>query len=44
MALSLFGGKKHLHHFVAEQDLAKALCELLIEAKTMDLRDVVTGN
>lgn len=23
MALSLFGGKKHLHHFVEEQDVAK---------------------
>lgn len=44
MALSLFGGKKHLHHFVAEQDVAKELFALLVEAKTMYLRDVVTGN
>lgn len=43
MALSLFGGKKHLHHFVAEQDVAKELFALLVEAKTMYLRDVVTG-
>lgn len=39
-----FGGKKHLHHFVAEQDVAKELFALLVEAKTMYLRDVVTGN
>ena len=32
MALSLFGGKKHLHHFVAEQDVAKELFALLVEA------------
>ena len=44
MTLSLFGGKKHLHHFVAEQDVAKELFALLVEAKTMYLRDVVTGN
>ena len=44
MALSLFGGEKHLHHFVAEQDVAKELFALLVEAKTMYLRDVVTGN
>lgn len=43
MALSLFGGSKHLHHFVAEQDVAKELFALLAEAKTMYLRDVVTG-
>ena len=34
MTLSLFGGKKHLHHFVAEQDVAKELFALLVEAKT----------
>ena len=44
MALSLFGGEKHLHHFVEEQDVAKELFALLVEAKTMYLRDVVTGN
>lgn len=37
MALSLFGGKKHLHHFVAEQDAAKEFFALLVEAKTMYL-------
>jgi len=35
MALSLFGGKKHLHHFVEEQDVAKEFFALLVEAKTM---------
>ncbi|QCY56332.1 hypothetical protein FE931_09285 [Parabacteroides distasonis] len=30
MALSLFGGKKHLHHFVEEQDVAKEFFALLI--------------
>lgn len=44
MALSLFGGKKHLHHFVAEQDVAKEFFALLVEAKTMYLRDVVAGS
>ena len=44
MALSLFGGKKHLHHFVAEQDAAKEFFALLVEAKTMYLRDVVAGS
>lgn len=44
MALSLFGGDKHLHHFVAESDVAKELFALLVEAKTMYLRDVVTGS
>lgn len=44
MALSLFGGKKHLHHFVEEQDVAKEFFALLVEAKTMYLRDVVAGS
>ena len=44
MALSLFGGKKHLHHFVEEQDVAKEFFALLVEAKTMCLRDVVAGS
>lgn len=39
-----FWREKHLHHFVAEQDVAKELFALLVEAKTMYLRDVVTGN
>lgn len=41
MALSLFGGNEHLHHFNAEQDVAKELFALLAEAKTVYLRDVV---
>ena len=44
MALSLFGGKKHLHHFVEEQDVAREFFALLVEAKTMYLRDVVAGS
>ena len=32
--LSFLEGKKHLHHFVAEQDVAKELFALLVEAKS----------
>ena len=43
MALSLFGGDEHLHHIVAAQDVAKELFALLVEARTIYLRDVVAG-
>lgn len=43
MALSLFGGDEHLHHIVAEQDVAEELFALLAEARTIYLRDVVAG-
>lgn len=44
MGLTLFfGGDKHQRHFVTEQNVAQELFELLTEAKTMYLRDVVTG-
>lgn len=43
MALSLFGGDEHMHHIVAEHDVAEELFALLAEARTIYLRDVVAG-
>lgn len=43
MALSLFGGNLHLHHFATEQDVAEELFALLSEAREIYLRDVIAN-
>ena len=41
MALSLFGGNRHMHHFATEQDVAEELFALLSEARVIYLQDVI---
>lgn len=44
MALSLFGGNLHMHHFATEQDVAEELFALLSEARVIYLQDVITDS
>ena len=41
MALSLFGENQHLHHILAEQDVAEEFFALLSKARELYLQDVV---
>ena len=42
MALSLFGENQHLHHILAEQDVAEEFFALLSKAREHYLQDVIT--